>query len=759
MSTPSAFDLLIKEINKSNYTSSEWKELINEKTLVILDVKRGEVLQKLPLWSVGKDIRTYIVSSEEQIEGEKVEVLIRDFDKDQSVNLVITYQASLIEGGESKLALGLMKKGNPDLVMRKKLESWTKAFSRTHRDFITNYFNLEGDFKAFLNKQAEDELGLELYPKINLSGVESIKDEVLQDELVKIFVQDSDEQYIIHFDAVIGGLNKGDKNYILAAPNTHLSRKRKEWIASSIADFLLHIPIQQIIEELSGSIQKNLMSQIDNKLTYHGRRLRKLSLRLDNRPSIKTEVFRVSHPFGEQRFKQPIQIISELRMKLVDKGKFDQEKRNQEIGELGTWVTGALGEIIDSELFYARYVELVLSFKGQTQMNDPLIVDIENKNYLGRIRKAFIIKAQEIGYEVQMLIIEPQLPEIKYTSEGFEVKPIEKEYATKTPEISLKIQFVITGKILNLKEIENLISEEIDITDRIRRQAEKIVSEIVHKLPPDDAILNFQQSIESPATEEIAKMLRKNFAVDDFSQNIIIKQARSDLKIRFDELGRGIHSTTIIIKPHYADARNEEFPYDLTYKIKGVHPEYWYTFQNNDLGSTQAEVDQINEILSGAIKSILEFNHQGEELALKTAIMRVMKQTGLMIDPFNFNAGKSLFEEISKDTYKAQLEEHSKKELVEYGKDLDRKYKQLEELEKRRSELLLGDEDEQEDLELIEARIKKIKAEIEKPMDTKPRHRQIEPGRTLNTDNLLDNVMNSSKMLGTSSNEEKDSES
>lgn len=759
MSNPSAFDLLIKEVNRRDYTSQEWKELIKDRLLIIVNMNKGEVLTKVPLVSIGKDIRTYIISEKELIEGEIIDVPVRDFDLDETITLIISFQASLTTGGEKKMALELMKKGNADLVMRNKIEEWTKEFSRLNKGFISNYRSLERDFKAFLNKKAEEDLGIALYPKIKISGVEGIRDEVLKNEEVKVFVDDSDEQYRISFDAVIGGLSEDHKNYILAAPNSHLGKERKEYIADTIIDHLLTIPIQKIIEELEGNIQKDIVRQIDNILLNHGRRLRKLSLRLADRPSVKTKVFRISHFFGEKRFNKPIQIISEIRMKLVDKGKFDHEKRKQGVYELEIWVQETLGEIIDSELFYAKYVDLVLSFNGQNSKLDSLVTDIESQDYLGRIRSVFISRTKNIGYEVQMLIIEPQLPEIKYANEGFEVIPLEREYATKTPDISLKVEFVITGKIQNLRRIEKLISEDEDITERIRKRAEKLISDIVHKLPPDDAFLNFPQYVEAPAVEAIAKMLSKSFAVDNFSQSIIIKQAKNDLRIRFDEISRGIHKTEIIVKPHYIEARNEEFPYELTYKVKAVHPEYWYIFQNNDLGSKEAEIAQINEILSGAIKSILESKPQGEELALKTAIFRVIKQTGLLIDPFNFNAGKSLFERKSIEIYKNQLDKQGERDTIEFDSNLDRKYNQLAALEDKRGELLLGDEYDQDELNLIEDRIKRLRSEIEKPIDTKPRHRQIKVGKTLNTDSLLDDVLESSKKLESKSNDEKGNKS
>lgn len=742
-------DLLIQQVDRRRYNRAEWNRLIADKIIVIVDANTQEILPRVPIIRIGRDIRTYIIDLEEQIEVEGIEVSIRDFNSNQSVTLKISYEASIAEGGAKKLIKAILDEPNPKLAIQRKIESWIKKFSKRQENFIGKYLEIKGELKRDIASRAEDEMGLDLFPLINLREV-PIEDEVFKNQIVKVLVDDSNKEFVVYFNALIRTLGQENPNHVLAPSHLHRKKERQDLIEHTISTCFVDYKIQEIIDNLNGSITDTIKNQVNPHLSKHGREIKKLDLQFEYERVHKTESFFVQHSFGKERFLNPIQITSDVRMRVFDHGKFEQEKIRQNIASLSDWVNETIKDLTNSHLFRASYVDLVLAFRNQggrgASANSDAVID--ESDYLGNIRRGFRERANEIGYEDEVLIIEPILPEIQYTREGFTVQPIEKAYATKTPEISVNIQFVISGKIIDLKRIENLISENVDITDRIRKQAEGIIADIVHKLPPNEAMLNFSNTIENPVVAKVGEILREQYAVDDFSRSITIKQAENSLRKRFNDLGKGFRTTEILVQPKYMEGRHEEFTCKLSYKVKGVHPDHWFTFQNNQLDSLEEELIQIDKIFAGAVKSVLELEPDGAREALTTGIIRVKEQTGLLVDPFDFYTGKGIASQTASDIYKEKLQERKVREIAQFIDKAETTDKQLKTLREKRGILLLStDEEEMEELRIIEEQIKKLEAEVEEPFETPVNENMQASAKPLDTSSLLKEAIKTSNLI------------
>lgn len=102
--------------------SSDLKEdYIKSGKIIILDLNKGKILEKKPLFTLGRDLRYYWVSTGNKAEN-KAECVIKDQLKDQQVIVKIWYEVECKPQKEEKVVLALSKKNKPDEALNELIE-------------------------------------------------------------------------------------------------------------------------------------------------------------------------------------------------------------------------------------------------------------------------------------------------------------------------------------------------------------------------------------------------------------------------------------------------------------------------------------------------------------------------------------------------------------------------------------------------------------------------------------------------------------
>ena len=705
MSTVYPLDPLIKKIERANYSKNEWKRLQEDKTIIIIDVNKKEILKSIPFIKIGRDIRIYSVALDQMVEAGGVEVTIRDFEADQSITIEVEYAASCPMGNENILVQAIINQPNPVVALKRKIEKWIKAFAKKHEDFIQSYEKNSSKLKKNIVEKAFNELGLELIPKLKVKGDDQLVIEKIEADEISIFVDDYKEKIPLTYSAEIDIIAENSEGKMLALVGQNKQVERKKIIKNSIEQYMYTISLKKFVAELSTHVTQEITNEVNNKLKKHGRFLRKLILKapLENIQIDSLRNFSPVITHNIEEYSGDILIKNKVQMILDDLGLF----HSKNIKDLEKWVFNSLDTIIKEDLFDASYTDLVL------KIND----------YRTSIRDRFIEKAKEIGYNVKILTVKPDLPPIRWYEDGFLIEDMgEKDFPTKNPDVPIRLEIIISGRIRSLEAISDFLNSRINMIDRIKEMTLRETAKIVHQIEPDVANLQFADHVEPVVFERIKSELIERYAISETDLSITIKKAETQLLKRYKTLSKGVRQARIVLKPKYQSGNREEVTYDLTYKIIGVHPHHWYTFQNNAMETIDEELEGVQKVFTEVVRSKLEFEPNSINEALTHAINMVAEATGLLIRPFGFNFDDTITMATRRKLYLEKVEERAKEEMENFKEELGHKKTQLRVLEKRLTQLLAAatDEDDEDEIEGIKKRIESIKKELNHPFESDP---------------------------------------
>jgi len=758
MSNIHATNALVREVSKKDYTSQEWKRVTENKALVIVDVNKKEVLKKKPTIGFHRHIKTFLIDPEATVELSSLEVPISDFETGQTVHLMVTCQISLAREGQNKLVQAICTQPNTEKGIRDHIEAWVKKFAKNEYNFLQRFQELKGRLKQAVVQQAEEVLGLDLALKLNPPGNTSLEDENLLQEVVTTFVKDYKEKITLTYDAIIRVVPPSNPHYTIAATNRDRKRARRTFIRETIEEYLLDLRLQAVIDGLDDGVTKDLEEKINAYLTQgHGRKIARLTLELKDIPQYKPEEFRPVIEYSDNYGNQ-IPIAFKINMKLKDLGLFENTRKRQNIESLEQWVYETLEELVKEHLFDVTYVDLVLAFSHKPPQRTGASIQIQasSKNYNQAIEEDFKSRAKAIGYEELFVLVEPQLREIAYAKDGFLIESENIECATRTPDITIKLQLVLDGRIYNLNRVRDKINAKVDIKQKILSRAQHIIASEVHQYAPNEAFLKFTELIETPALASLRQVLENEFAVQ--VNSMVIKLVASDLFTRFRNLSRGIQQAIVTINPKYKASQHEEFTYELRYKVKDVDPNHWHIFQNNAQGSTPEDIDnelvELEDIFAEVVKSQLEISPQNVNAALMHGVQAVINATGLVIQPLSFRSSESIASKAGKEAYLQETELRKDAQIVSKTNEMAQKIAQLDKLEQKLSLLMTEEDADEDEIDEIKARINMVKKELELPFDTQvPKEDLLPPSATFDFQKMLKDNTQTNKQIDNNPNQ------
>lgn len=596
---------------------SDWlpTQLEPEERLMIFDVGAGKILAKKPLFSLGRDIRYYLVSTRRRpVECEGLVCRVKSASTRLSIDIAVRYEARCDKGNEEKLVAALVRGGRTaamvDRFIADRVEDFVAGESAATRDVCLEFLQLRGALQVYIADRVRNELGLTLDVLARPLIENELKVIVVKTDYFPVRVCDHDDPVELK---ITTDLEIDSANSMRAVLFHHREAELEESIRQVVRQVLAEqVTLHSFTFELTTKVRRHLIEAINARLTHEGRRIAYLQLESrtnTNRAAGIGEIeYSVSCRIAD--CEAPIDIRHRLKLSLCDFGRF----RSSGIEDLEAWVTARLDDITRDVLFERRYLDLLLAFRPD---------EIEIKTRIER-------EVGEVGYTVKQLITAPALEPLRW-KEGFLIENLSDTFATRDSRIDVGLNIVVKGKITDLRNpnLQKYLTPRSRLFGDLRGAVLRETRQIIHGVSPEHFYMRFAYSDDAntPAVREtlekqIGELLAERFAVEDIG--VIAKPLETELTKRLEYLQRGPHKVDITCSP--LNRGGEEVQYRIDFDILGVPPDGWYAFRAKSYGSPKKEHGKIRQAISkndetiGEIPQVL-FENLLEEPEVEKAIV------------------------------------------------------------------------------------------------------------------------------------------
>lgn len=576
-----SLDRIIRLIDSTDKPTSP-----NEKRIII-DLNNMEILQRPPVFSWGKDLRYYLVSSQNNVECEGLVCKVRDSTKKHAVNIVIDYDVSCPNGSEEYVVKALCNGDNPKIVLETHIERWVKAFNRLKRsqeiNLITSFFTERKQLQQYITEQAAQETGLELYPSISLEGEENLEVIKKTSECFPIRVKDFDADISVKYK--VGWEVLEDEHKINAILNYNHLSKLHLITRDEVEKFLIReCTLHQLCYEFDQFVKPQLIYNIDQKLIKEGRKIAYIKFELGIHDLIVTETPMIVHD-TECKLKDSeasVKVKNRVLMQLDDLGKF----RKAKIADLEPWLSFKLDKVVQKVFFERDRIDLLRNLE-----NDKSLI----QNYLQK-------ETRKIGYSVQHLAFLPDLEELTLL-QGFKIDN-KSSYRTKDNQVKIKVEITIHSKVKSFEGIESYLKDGVDqFKAKIIDRSKNIIEQKIREQYPSDIYASEfegENAIDKLLEGELTAYLENTFQLVDTRVSILL-YLNTDIIKRINGLKAAFPNFEVEVTPHNISLT---VPYKISYDITGIHPKGFATFQAKAFKpeQTDKEINQLNDRMANEFK-------------------------------------------------------------------------------------------------------------------------------------------------------------
>lgn len=706
-------------------TKNEATQVSNQAKIVIIDIDTGKIQAKPSFWSMGQELRYYIISPYNTAESTTFTVQIRDFTSQNSINLLVNYELSCLDNSQKnaeKIVKAIYEGDHPEQVLNEKIKSWIKSCAKEVGNdiFINSFYTLNrlGQLQGQINEQAE-QIGFSINVNVRLENEEFLKSFLVQSQpdYFPVKVQDYPKALSLRFNAQLD-IDETEKiQALLGLPHLHQFSKI---IQEEISQYILaEITLHEFASELNGRIKEELIKRINISLTQNklGRKIAFLDLfaiRSELPSPNETPPIGINISCQIKSFPRPILVKNTLVLNLEDLALYLKAGRP----DLEVWAEQKLDKIIKDIFFKRTYTEILLDLKRDE-------IAIKNK---------VEAEAQAIGYSIEQLLVIPNLKELEL-KDRFIIDQ-DNLFMTSDSDISVKLKTVVTGRIDDLSKIRKYLDPDIDVKERIQGCVKEIMYYTILTISPQQMIMGFyndkigEETIEDHIRKKLKNALEE-FHISDLQ--ISFKPLETSMKTRLNKLKKGHHSFSMKVLSFVGGGKQEPVKFVGRYQITGVNENGWNTFQSNQESIPddkaypdtliQKEIKDLNEVLTEQIKKDLEtqnasyltYKHKDGIDEIQKGI--VQKSAQQVADVFGLNIHIILFK---REATTSELEfnnflENEIKNKVKLMADITQKSREqllddLDKLHKERSRLLTNPGPQLDD---INASIKEVKKELE----------------------------------------------
>lgn len=702
-------------IRKDPFNGQKRSRDSHDGKLVILD-KKGSALSAKPMVTMGRELKYWLVRTEQDGEGALPAMDVHDFANDNSLRLTVNYRGPCPEGNEAKVAQSLGKGEDPTAALHQRLEAWTQATMRElqseGRNPVADFFAVRSHWQEKIAVRAEQETGLHLTVRLEIEGEKHLGTLRLNNQAVQVRVQDYAESLGLVYSADLEVENQ-------SAAVLSLGRRRQ--LEQAIADeirlvalkYSLHqfcFGLDQPIPELSaGTIREEIKAEVAKRVAEFGRRLSFFALQHSQMNWLPQQTYEIRHEVSCEidKYPQPVTVKHTLVLTLQNVGRFMARR----LGDVKDYFQKQLGEITRKRLLKVSYVDLLLKFP----------------DYSAEIEQTVRSVAAEVGLDVEQLISIPNLREIEWRDKGFEIN-VSRSFDTKVTAVKVEVTVVGSARLRNLEaeKVKPRIDRSVDIPAEVHEVVAAATSAVLHRTEPERYYLEFTASKEGEHKKgvefEIRSAITKNLKPFDLEDlHLAIKQSDDNLKRRYDELVTGTHSFTVEALSYRESAAPEKVTYVIEFKIRAVDADKWPVFIGNKYVSTKEEItalkdtfsrDVYDKIATMPIETLRWTDYRTrseiEAKAVVPSVGKIRSAYGLILEVINFGRQDTL-SAASRLTKVNEIKSIRDESDVEIAREQEARRKtELSQLQDRRLVLQasgMGDEDE---LKMLDRRIDEL---------------------------------------------------
>ena len=678
----------------------------NNKAIRTIDKQGEKQLEKVKFFQRRKAGKNLLVISGNGNEAEDkvLGVPLRDFRRQWSIDLEVSYLASCNRGDEVKLAETLSPGVHPGAVLHNLIRQWIKEYGSSSPEvLIENYYSSVADLEAHISKKAREDVGLRLQATIRIEHEDKALDAIEAPPTnIPVRLRDYNEKQNLRLKTEVG---VDEDRRIFAILYKSEIPKFEGLVKTTIQEyFATNVSLQEFHTQLlAPAFKQPLLDRLNSVLRSYGRKINYLTLEGQIKAIDDFREFSHDVRYRIQEYKSEIVIKNAVQMTLQDYARYKTVgPENLEI-----WVKENLDEVVRQVLFDKKYIDLLIGFDRSAT----------------EIKLRFTARAATIGYSIKQLITGPDLPPYEWLK-NFTVK-VDHSFEIRYSKFPVRLSIVITARINALEDIEKYLNHQLDIPSEMSAAVVDEAEQFLHTIDPERFYLRFsftERDEGGPVDQILEEKIRCRLH-QDFKATIVtvtVDMGETALTLLYNELRKTPGEFNVALRPYEANS-----PYDVVYsghfRIETIHYDHWDKFQSSD-----PTIAGIKEHLEKHLKAELS-TLPHEELAYRTreqqkrvtsvieklACERILSEFGLVI------AVSMVSRQITRGELGLKEQTRTIYELgqVEAQERIEEVIRTISKLKSERLELMVGDADAAE-IKKKEEKIKEL--EIELPINAPP---------------------------------------
>jgi hypothetical protein len=632
---------------------TEAKTVITSETkkLILIDRKEKKAIAKKSFLDFRTAVTHFVVLNENSRDNvAKSEIINRkivDRNGDLSIGFTLEYSVRCPVGNESRVAEKLFdaEGKTPGVVLEEYLVHYMHTFveeryKHNPHDFCRQYPQSKEQMREYIETHTSERTSLRVEVQIKLDYENNLQN-VKIDSHTQIMPCNCEEYIKLHYQSSLIVDNANRIYAIVYYPNRSqldgiVEREIQSWIRQkgTMHDIVYSSP----------TLKSSLITHLNGVLSPFGRRIDFLTLSVDE--SLRMPEFK------------PLQhdVEAEIRQygKVIVKNQFDIEPIKSQIvvfREMGLsdrkileeYLKTSLERIIEKVAFNLSYIKVLT----------------ELESFQDEIRREFQVTANKIGYDVKLFSSIPNLEPIRLMNEGFTVNLSDgdgnTEFSTSSNFIKVKLDLRVSGKLKDLKIIENYLVARVDILDLMRNRIRDCIEENLLSVSPNDFYLHFdhgvnnEESVKSKIQFEVSQILNEQFGISISSIIPILLETelQNGMFALLKKRGR--------FQVNIASLKDNDVEFILSgeFRITNVDPNNFQVFLMQP-----ASMEVIQEALGKSLESRLEMlrtkelvfvhgSHFTEMLKLIQSMAHELmcQQFGLIVVVDNIKRERSKYEE------------------------------------------------------------------------------------------------------------------
>lgn len=555
--------------------------------VVAIDPKTKRAVD--PIWSrVGRSLKYYMVSNIQdpanKVRGSFTYTYVEDPPGNRSLRVSVTYAASCPRGSEKKLAESLFSDSDPAETLKSLIVRWIhESIPSGTKSFVDSFQSLTGYITSGIKSKASKEAGLTLDVDISIPVIPPVP--FAETFPVRFSDYDRQESLTVQVEvepdqASLAVAQLNSETYVRQLVQTEVQR----YFARSVSLHTFYFEMNK------GDLKQKLAVHLNSALKRTGHQLAFISLGRADDIELPPETFntRQSIPYVNDSGFPEVSIRNTVFLDLQDSARYKINAPR----DLSEWVVEQLNLAVNSELFGATYMDLLVNF-------EPLA---------DRIKQRVSAAAAGIGYSIKHIVTVPELEPYEWLK-FFEIKtePSEEEFETTTSKFPVRLSIVVTTRLKDLKSVRGYLNSQLHVPTEMKKDILKVSAQFLRTIDPERFYVRFSHTSvgnERPVEEElksrIAKALTQSYGAD--IREITLRMEETEIMRLLNDLKRYREEFTVSITP--LDTRQ---PYEVVisghFRVMDLDYEGWDNFR-----TSMPTIDMIKRRIVKALETELR-NH------------------------------------------------------------------------------------------------------------------------------------------------------